>query len=557
MTELEPTLTIPRIVREILAKRGMDEGKMAAFLFPDFARDLHDPYLMLDMDKAVDRIVVARERGERVAIYGDYDIDGITASTVLLEMMGHLGVAAESYIPDRFEEGYGINQDALATLKAKGFDLVVSVDCGITSVKEAKWAQDNGLDLIITDHHAVPEVIPEAVAVINPKRSDDPYPFKDLAGVGVAFKLAQALQQRTGVPAEGQEKWLLDVVALGTVCDVVTLVGENRVLASYGLKVMRRTRRPGLRALATVGGARIDDITAYHLGFVLGPRMNAAGRLEHAARSLQLMLTDDPVVAGHIARELDALNTQRKADQQRIYEAAEMMAQQYASDPIIVLSGAEWSHGVVGIVASKLVERWHKPVLIAQNMGETTKGSARSVPGFNMVEALRSCQELFIKMGGHYFAAGYTLPSERFDDLRVALCQYAVEHPADPYVDDVPADVELEGLHDVDWELLHDIALLEPFGAGNVRPMLRLGGLQLVDKRTMGKDGTHLRLGLSDGTDHLSGVGFGLAEAYRYLPVGAEVEIIGYLNKNEYNGNVSIQLMIEKVIYEPVQPTQP
>ncbi|MEO7617231.1 MAG: DHH family phosphoesterase, partial [Candidatus Saccharibacteria bacterium] len=282
MNELEtsPEIIIPEVIAKVLESRGMGRDEMVTFLYPQYERDMHDPYLMLDMNLAVDRIGIARDKGERVAIYGDYDIDGITASAVMLESLGALGIIAESYIPDRFEEGYGINQEALASLKDRGFDLVISVDCGITSVKEAAWAKEHGLDLIITDHHSVPEIIPEAIAVINPNRPGDPYPFKALAGVGVAFKLMQALQTRFGLPVCGQEKWMLDLVALGTVCDVVPLVGENRVLASFGLKVMRQTRRVGLRELALVGRTTPAELTSYHLGFVLGPRMHAAGRLE-------------------------------------------------------------------------------------------------------------------------------------------------------------------------------------------------------------------------------------------------------------------------------------
>jgi single-stranded-DNA-specific exonuclease len=349
---------VPEIVARILAGRGVASEVMPAFLYPSYDEHLHDPFLMTDMEWAVARIQAAAAAGESVVVYGDYDIDGITASAIMIEGLRALGLEARSYIPDRFEEGYGINQAALAQLQTEGAQLVISVDCGITSVAEAEWARSNGLDLIITDHHSPPDVLPEAIAVINPKRPDDTYPFKDLCGAGVAFKLIQALQMRTGRPALGQEKWLLDLVALGTVCDVVDLVGENRVLASYGLRVMRRTRRPGLRALAVVGGVDITQITSHHLGYVLGPRMNAAGRLEHAARALELVMTSDENRALAIAEELEVLNLQRRSDQDVAFAAAMIMAEQYADDPVLVLADPGWSHGIVGIVASKLVEQW-------------------------------------------------------------------------------------------------------------------------------------------------------------------------------------------------------
>ena len=552
MNELETAseATIPEIVAQVLFARGMHTDEMLSFLYPKYDEHLHDPYLMLDMEKAVDRIGIALEKAERVAIYGDYDIDGITASAVMIESLGALGISAESYIPDRFEEGYGINQEALASLKLRGYDLVISVDCGITSVKEAAWARENGLDLIITDHHSVPDIIPEAIAVINPNRPGDPYPFKALAGVGVAFKLAQALQARFGLPIIGQEKWLLDLVALGTVCDVVPLVGENRVLASYGLRVMRQTRRVGLRELALIGRTTPAELTSYHLGFVLGPRMNAAGRLEHAARSLELMMTADVLRAREIAEELDYLNDQRKADQKRIFEQASLLAEKYPNDPILFVSGEDWSHGVVGIVASKLVEKYHKPVLVAQLMGERTKGSARSVPGFNMVEALRSANGLFTKFGGHYFAAGYTLPTENIDALRAALNVYAMEHPPEPYSDDFLAEIELQDLSLVEWELLDAIGMMEPFGSGNARPNMRICNLRIVELRAIGGDKTHLRLNLVDQKQRrLAGIGFGLAKTYSKLKIGEYIDVAGHLNKNEYNGTATIQLMVERILY--------
>jgi single-stranded-DNA-specific exonuclease len=369
--------------------------------------------------------MLAVKRQERVAVYGDYDIDGITATALMVEALGAQGLKdVRSYIPDRFEEGYGINETALAKLKAEGADLVVSVDCGITSVAEAAWAREHGLDLIVTDHHSVPQKIPEAVAVLNPKRPGDAYPFKDLAGVGVALKLAQALQARSGLPALGQEKWWLDLVALGTVCDVVELTGENRMLVSFGIKVLRRSRRPGIWSLAAIGGVDCGALTARHLGFVLGPRMNAAGRLEHASASLELMLTNDEARAWQLAEELDAVNKRRREAQDHVLKQASVQVQEMTDDPVIVVAGEDWSQGVVGIVASRLVEVCGKPALVAQVLGEYTKGSARSVAGFNMVEALRANSELLTKFGGHYHAAGFTLPTANLNKLRTGLGDY-------------------------------------------------------------------------------------------------------------------------------------
>jgi single-stranded-DNA-specific exonuclease len=546
------TTDVPEVVTKLLAARGFTPDEAAAFLAPDYDHHLHDPFLLTDMERAVERLLRAADDHERVAIYGDYDIDGITASAVMLETLAALGITAESYIPDRFEEGYGINQAALVKLKADGFDLIVSVDCGITSVDEAAWARQNDLNLIITDHHEPPASLPEAIAVINPKREGDEYPFKDLAGVGVAFKLAQALQLRSGKPAAGQEKWLLDLVALGTVCDVVSLVGENRVLASYGLKVMRRTRRPGLRALAAVGGVDISRIDSGQLGFVIGPRMNAAGRLEHAARSLELVTTDDPTRAVIIAGELDRLNQERRATQGKVVEAASAMAQAYADDGVLVLADPDWNHGVVGIVASKLVEKWHKPTLVMQIMGETTKGSARSTPGFNMVDGLRAVSQHLTKFGGHYYAAGATLPTANLEAFRRDLNAYFADsghlQSARPVAE---AEVTLGGLDEANWDLLAGLELLQPFGAANPQPLLGLTALTITRVDRMGADRSHYRLQLADDRgNNGEAVGFGLVERYPELSSGQRVRLCLRLNKNEWQGRERLQLHLIELMNE-------
>lgn len=526
---------------------------MGVFLYPDYERDCDDPFLLTDMQPAVARIMAAAEANERVVVYGDYDIDGITASAVVIEGLRALGIEARSYIPDRFEEGYGINRAALEMLKADGVQLVISVDCGITSVEEAAWAREHDLDLIITDHHAVPAVIPGAIAVINPKREGDAYPCKELAGVGVAFKLVQALQMAAGRPEPGQEKWLLDLVALGTICDVVPLVGENRVLASFGLKVLRRTRRPGLAALAEVGGVNIARITAHEVGFVLGPRMNAAGRLEHAARSVELVMTPDARRGAEIAYELDELNRQRRADQAAILKAATAMAEQYTDDKVLVLADPGWSHGVVGIVASKLAEKWQRPVLLAQVLEDgRVKGSARSVPGYNMVEALRSQAGLLTKFGGHFYAAGYTLPQENLEQLRRGMGEYyAQTMPEQLVVPRLKPDIRLADMDRVNLSLLETLELLEPHGNSNPRPVVRMDGLQVTAQRRVGGDKTHLSLKLRDQTGQsLSAIGFGLAERYSNVAEGATIAVSGTLSTNEFQGRTSVQMVLSEIDYE-------
>ncbi|HSW92544.1 MAG TPA: DHH family phosphoesterase, partial [Patescibacteria group bacterium] len=385
------------IFEQILKARGLDNEAAKLFFEPNY-EVRHDPFLLPDMAAAVSRLVEARERQEHITIYGDYDIDGLTATTVLLDAFSSFGFRfVDAFIPNRFREGYGMTEQAVEEIAAAGATLIVTVDCGSLSEGPIVRAKELGVDVIVTDHHNVAPVQPPAVAVINPKRllQDYPeryeklrlieqadgeplYPFLDLPGVGVAFKLVQALQTQLDGLEVGQEKWLLDLVALGTVCDVVTLIDENRLHVYWGLKVLAKTRRPGLKALMGVAGAEPAQLTARTLGFGLGPRMNAAGRLETAKYAQDMLLATDGMVALELAQKLDELNIARRKAQDIIYKAALEQAEQYTKDPVLVLSHAEWSHGIIGIVAAKILERYKKPTYVLQELGEESKGSARS-----------------------------------------------------------------------------------------------------------------------------------------------------------------------------------
>ena len=451
------------------------------------------------------------------------------------------------YIPDRFEEGYGINRLALAKLQKQGIKLVISVDCGITSRSEAAWASKHGLDLIVTDHHAAPELLPQAIAVINPKRLDDTYPFKDLAGVGVAFKLAQAIQLRLGKPAPGQERWLLDLVALGTVCDVVTLVGENRVLVRYGLKVLARSRRIGLLALAAVAGVSLENVTSYHLGYIFGPRLNAAGRLENAAMALELLTTKDTEIARQRAEYLNQLNQERRNQQAQILAEANLMAEQYQNDPVLVLAATNWAQGIVGIVASKLVERWHKPTLILQILGETAKGSGRSTGQFNLIENLRQLNVNFMKLGGHHFAAGFTIGADRIDELRAALIkQISLASPAIS-----PAftpDLQVTDFNDLSLELIQALDQLEPFGNGNPKPVILVSRAKVLRTRFIGAESKHLKLVLADESGiTMTALGFNMAELHPNLSVGQQVEATFHLTMNDFLGYPEAEIVLTQL----------
>ncbi|HSX14459.1 MAG TPA: single-stranded-DNA-specific exonuclease RecJ [Candidatus Saccharimonadales bacterium] len=545
MPEVRQSTQLSALVAQILAQRGYTTpGQIQEFLDPDYNSGLHDPFLLTGMAAAVERIISAIKNRQSIGIYGDYDIDGLTASAAMLDFLSSLGAKAEVYIPDRFEEGYGINTEALTKLKAKGIDLVISVDCGITSLAEADWARTNKLDLIITDHHSVPDQLPQALAVINPKQPGDNYPFKDLAGVGVAFKLIQGIQQKLGRPEPGQEKWLLDLVALGTVCDVVTLVGENRLLVKYGLKVMAKSRRVGLKALADVAGIDLGGISSYHLGFMLGPRLNAAGRLEHAQKALALLTATNSSEAGQLADYLDGLNQERRDQQAQILAEAGTQAERYQNDPILVLASPDWSHGIVGIVASKLVERWHKPVLIMQIMGDLAKGSARSTANFNLIENLRKLDERFVKLGGHHFAAGFTIKSADIEKLRAELIErMAAADPARSEGEE--ADLEVDNFSSLKLDLIREIDLLEPFGNGNPKPIIAIPNLKVVRVGQVGKDQKHLKLALADtGGETLTALGFNMADRHPNLSIGQSIEVKTQLVSNAFFGQPEPELVL-------------
>lgn len=490
------------LFREILKARGLDGKAREHFLSPNYEAK-HDPFLLPDMDKAVERLERARTKQEKITIYGDYDIDGLTATTVLLDAFESFGFAhVDAFIPNRFVEGYGLTVDAVEKIAATGAQLIVTVDCGSLSEKEIIRANELGVDVIVTDHHNVAPVQPPAIAVINPKRPDHQYPFIDLAGVGVAFKLVQALQTRLEGLEAGQEKWLLDLVALGTVCDVVTLVDENRANVYWGLKVLSKTRRPGLRALMAVSGVEPDKVNARSLGFGLGPRMNAAGRLETAQYALDMLRATDPMEALEKAQQLDTLNVARRADQDKIFKAATLQAEQYKGDDVLVVSAPGWNHGIIGIVAAKLLERYKKPTYVLEEMGEESKGSARSYGDFSAADAIRASDDIITKGGGHKLAAGVTLPTENIPAFRKRVNEFyrskdlfnqaALLLPkADVTTDFASVTDELIGLLDT----------LEPFGNGNPQPILKSEHVLVTGLRRMGADAQHVKLELQDGAN--------------------------------------------------------
>lgn len=551
------------LLDDILRTRGIVGDRRELFLSPLYEAK-HDPFLLPDMQAAVDRLVTAHDKNEHVTIYGDYDIDGLTATTVLLDALESFGFTnVQAYIPNRFVEGYGLTLDAVEKIAATGAQLIITVDCGSLSEKEIIRANELHVDVIVTDHHNVAPVQPPAVAVINPKRllMDYPdeyekyilkpdssytgkiYPFLDLAGVGVAFKLVQALQTRLDGLALGHEKWLLDLVALGTVCDVVTLVDENRANVYWGLKVLAKTRRPGLRALMTVAGIKPEEINARHLGFGLGPRMNAAGRLETATHALEMLQARDGMIALEKARQLDELNIVRRSDQDKIYKAAILQAELYRDDPVLVVSHPDWSHGIIGIVAAKLLEKYKKPAYVLQELGDESKGSARSYGDFSAADAIRAADDLIIKGGGHKLAAGVTLPTKNVAAFRQRVNEfYRSQNLFNQQALLLPhEDVSIVDLHQLNEELHAELSLLEPFGNGNPEPVIKLEGVLVTNVRRMGADAQHVKLELRDADKRAIWFLAFNAPTHFFVEPGEYVSVWFQLTLNEWQGRRAIE----------------
>jgi len=526
---------------KLLAQRGLtSEQEALDFINPKYS-DLSDPFDLPDMDKAVNAVLKALENNDKIAIYGDYDVDGVTATALLSEFFRRIGRETINYIPSRVDEGYGLNIEALTILAKQGVRLIITVDCGSTSFDVIDKANELGISVVVTDHHVLREeegkmTIPTAVAVVNPKRMKPDCPLYELAGVSVAFYLVRALQSRMeGKYPQGQEKWLLDLVCLGTVCDIVPLIGENRILAKYGLSVLAKTRRVGIKALAQIAEVNLDFIDSYKIGFLLGPRLNAAGRIEHAYAALNLLLTEDNNEAGKLASELDELNRQRQEITEKIVvEAREMIEKEGKTQKIYLLSGKDWPAGVVGIVASRLTEEYGRPMLVMEDLGTELKGSARSVRGFNIISALSECGELLGRYGGHAFAAGFSLSKDKFVLLNDKLLQVS---------EDRISETDLEPEIDVDLavtatsatkEFVEELSLLEPYGRGNNKPVFLLEKAKIVEAKLVGNPAVHLKLKVLQDSSTLSGIAFGYGEKLDIV-VGNEYDLVVTFEINEWN----------------------
>lgn len=547
----------PPLLRQVLFNRGFANDPSARAYLRGEPNINTDPFQMTDMHTAVDRIQYAIKNNEPIAIYGDYDVDGVTATALLVEALKKLGANVRGYIPNRFEEGYGLNNNALDELKADGVKLVITVDCGIRSPAEAAHAQSIGLDLIISDHHHPDEDnLPSALAVINPKRHGDAYPDKDLAGVGIAYKIAEALlsDDRPSTIDHGPSSLvngqllysLLDLVALGTVADLAPLIGENRVLVKKGLKQMRQTTRQGLFSLAAVSDISLAKVNAGNIGFGLGPRLNAAGRLKEALAAFELLTTTDVFKAGELAQQLDMQNRERQRITRDMQTRAEEMVLNEDPDAYLFFAAGEtFNSGVVGLAASRLTEKYYRPAIVAAKGEEETRGSCRSIPEFHITDALDQCADLLVRHGGHAAAAGFTVRNENLPELMARLKAIAEEKLSGTELKPtVTADAEVS-LSEMRPDVYEKgLKYLEPTGYGNREASFVARNVKVKNSRVVGADGKHLKMSLEDekGIAH-DAIGFRLGDWHKSMPT--RVDILFTFEPNEYNGRITYQLNLK------------
>lgn len=542
---------LPEALARALVLRGIDTFDRARQFFRPSLEALHDPFEMADMGKAVDRLARAIEARERILVYGDYDVDGTTATALLVSSLSSLGADVRYFIPDRFEHGYGLCQAGIDYAVENGAELIVAVDCGVTAIEEVAYAAGLGIDMIICDHHTPDNRLPDCVAVVNPRRADCTYPFVELCGCAVAYKLLRALLDRLGYAPDAADAYL-DLVAVATAADVVPIHGENRILMSCGLKALRSGARLGLRKLASVAQIDLARCSAREVMFALGPRINAAGRVGGAERAVELLLSTDETRADQLAADLDRLNRERRTLDQSIQtQAVELADRQLTSRTrhAVILHHDDWHLGVLGIVASRLVDRYYRPAILLGTNDGFAKGSARSIAGINIYDALHECRDLLVQFGGHDYAAGLTVRLEDVPELQDRL-DAAVGRQVTPQVltpaIDVDADVDLADLDGRFWAVLKQFA---PFGPANDPPVFRADAVELLRQpRTVGKDGKHLKFSVKqdESGSALHAIGFGLGGRMDLLErswkQGERLDLLFCLEENTWNGRTSLQL---------------
>lgn len=547
------------VVLQLLLNRGISNSDdLEKFFSFSYDTDVHDPFLFSDMEKAVDRISHAKNSQEKIAIFGDYDADGVTATSLLFETLTNLGFEKIiPYIPDRQTEGYGMNEPAIEFLAKEGVGLIITVDCGITNIIEVEKAKSLGIDVVITDHHHVPKVLPKAVAIINPHIDNCGYPFENLAGVGVAFKLAQALYVKMDASKMDQLKWLLDLVVIGTVADCVPLVGENRVLTKYGLVVLSKTRRVGLLEMFKVGRITIDENNipdTQKIAFQIAPRINAAGRMDHASISYELMIEKNAVIARGMALEVEDKNKSRqKITAEIVREVRALAENSFKNRKLIFASNEHWQVGILGLIAGRIADEFNKPTAVFQKQGAEFVGSFRSIDQVNIIEALEKCSDLLVRYGGHSQAAGAQVKQEnmeKFYEKLSGLVEQELE--GKDITPSIEIDLEISAA-DINWDLVDAINKLQPFGEGNEEPTFLMKNLIVEDVKIVGNGSKHMKLSLrsQDSPKVFESIGFGLGENTLELKNSDTVDIAFNLQEDEWNGNKKMQLNLVDIKKHP------
>lgn len=541
--KLAEDFNISPLIATILVNKGLEKKEeIEKFLNPT-RRDFYDPYLMPDMEIAVDRIIKAIENKEKMIIYGDYDVDGITSITVLEKFLLERGAIVHDYIPNRLDEGYGLNKEAIQKIVDDKYTLMITVDCGISGVQEVEFANSLGLETIVTDHHEQAEVLPNALAVVDAKRKDNKYPFNQLAGVGVVFKLIQAIGIRLNLEEKEYLKFL-DLVCVGTISDIVPLVDENRVIAKLGLKLVEVTKNIGLKTLLnSIGYQKIDSAC---VSFGIAPRINACGRMGHQEEALNLFLTEDLQEAQRIATKLNEYNRQRQEKEKKIFEEAlEMIKNEEDNKSCIILAGENWHHGVIGIVSSKVTEMYFKPSILICLEGEEGKGSGRSIPGFDLHEALSNCMEHIEKFGGHSMAIGISLKRDEFPKFKKQFEDYATNCNIDKIIQVLHIDEEVS-LKNINKNAVSELSLLEPFGEGNKMPLFLYKNLKIHSIRAL-SEGKHLKLTLKDDNFMIDAIGFNMGELANEYLIGNKIDVVGTLEINNFNNVENIQINLKDI----------
>ncbi len=539
--KIQKELGVSKLLATIIVNKGIKTKQEIDIFLNPTRKDFHDPYLMPDMKIAVERIIKAINNKERVIIYGDYDVDGITSITVLKKFLSDRGLQVDSYIPNRLDEGYGLNKTAIEKIVKDKYELMITVDCGISGIEEIEYANSLGLETIVTDHHEPAEILPNAIAVVDAKRKDNKYPFNQLAGVGVVFKLIQAISKVYNLEEKEYLKYL-DIVCVGTISDIVPLVDENRVIAKLGLKLVEVTKNIGLRALLNSIGCKKIDSSA--ISFGVAPRINACGRMGYEQTALKLFLTENIVEATEISRKLNEYNKQRQDIEKKIFkEVLEKIEQSEKNKPCIVLADEKWHHGVIGIVSSKVTEMYYKPSILICFEGEEGKGSGRSIPGFDLHDALSKCTKYVDRFGGHSMAIGINVKRENFAKFKKDFEEYVSNTNVKELVPVIKVDEEITA-KDIGINIVDELNMLEPFGEANKMPIFMYKNLRINSIRAI-SEGKHLKLTLKDENLIIDAIGFNMGYLVNDFLLGDKIDVIGNLEINNFNGQKNVQINLK------------